>query len=131
MRKPCYNLPGGYSRGVFGSIMTDSVALRRVRRAHSRIFYTRALNKIQFAYFLFAQEDAGAYGLAHGGTMKRHLFKTIILAITVALLAGILIACDPVDEGMRIVYVSNAIVEDTADIIVHSGMALILVTVLP
>ena len=29
--------------------------------------------------------------------MKRHLFKTIILAITVALLAGILIACDPVD----------------------------------
>lgn len=42
----------------------------------------------------------------------------------------------PLDHGVlatggTLMGVSNAIVEDTADIIVHSGMALILVTVLP
>ena len=92
--------PSGVSRrggkGYIPRGMALAMFLSRCVKEFILFFYARA-NKIKYAHVRFARTARALREGAHGGTMKRHLVKILILALAAVLLAAILIACDPVE----------------------------------
>ena len=92
--------PSGVSRrggkGYIPRGMALAMFLSRCVKKFILFFYARA-NKIKYAHVRFARTARALREGAHGGTMKRHLVKILILALAAVLLAAILIACDPVE----------------------------------